>query len=716
MPYSFWTLSWRRNTRASDLTESDEVDLCQHLPDVTHSNSSETCSTIHDETHWAKAPSTPEGLRPRPSMKTLRMELKIDVDNPPKREFLVEKKADQSRMLPTAPSRSWSMPSQPSLAQVGGYDPTASDETTSDLGKTQTAVGNFVAYCQKESSRLSSPHGGGYDGDADRSHGNNDPQPWFKPFIIDEEWDEKKEEQNECINQVYYPLDKDPIFLSRTPPPKLLAKRNPPLSPFSTNISLEASPSSLAKPYSRIDKPAANHNTSFSSATALLAHPESNRYDFGRNGTSPAKEMHVKITSDQTHVSAMTQSVILENDTSVRDMPDSYESKDDTSLCWGDDSLRHQKIQNQRRSREELLLAVVERLQDDVQLVVDVNKATATALQTNWFVETPLDQEGLLTGFSPEKRRSMTRHLSAMLNELNMAQPEDFFLSPSQVQQYVQPHVELHSAISFCRTLVQMAAPNENDGRWNLLPGFRAAMGIVPTDSPRDRPRGSDTSLFTLPSASERTPMTSNVSFSSTIASSKQTSRQPHFRVDGLQVRHTIEVLSTVLQKLSLCCNALVNMHQLEIGKTVRITKQIKRYYQQLMTVDHNMLRSLVDAFAFEIAPTELTQLISNDEEDEVGGQVGSTAIMQAQAVVIPPPPVIRSSFLKRIEPTASPRSGTSSSHDLFSPQTMDMMSERAIPSTVPEEYDDLRRQVGSVDYDDDEYESRDEPDSCERE
>eukprot|EP00977_Amphora_coffeiformis_P002067 scaffold392_cov177-Amphora_coffeaeformis.AAC.11 len=710
----FWTLPWRRNTQASNLTGFDEADLCHHLPDVTHSNSSETSSTIHDDVHYAKTPSTPEGLRPRPSTKTLRMELKIDTDNRSKRDFLVEKKVETSRMLPAAPSRSWSMPSQPSLPQFGVVAPgTNNIESILDFGKAQTAVGNFVVRCQDESSRPSSPHGGGYDGDADRSHCNIDSQRWLKQSIIGEEWDEKKEDQNEYINPVYYPLEKDPIFLSRTPPPTLLAKRHLPLIPYSTNISLEASPSSLAKPYSRVEKPAANHNTSFSSETALIAHPESNRYDFGRYGTSQTKEIHVKIASDQTHVSAMTQSVVLENDTSGRDAPETCESEEGSSNCWGDDSLRRQKVQNQRRLKEELLLAIVERLQDDVQLVRDIYKVNANALQATWSVETPLDQEGLLTGFSSDKRCFITRQLSDMLNEIDVAQPEDFFLSPSQVQQYVQPHDELLSAIAFCRTLVQMAPPNENDGRWNLLPGFRAAMGITSHETPRDRPRGSDTSLFTLPSGSDQTqtPMTSNVSFSTTIASSKQTSRQPHLRVDGLQVRHTIEVLSSLLHKLSLSCIALANMNQLETGKTVRITKQIKRYYQQLLAVDHNLLRSLVDAFAFEIALPELTQLVSNDDEIEENGQVGGCAINEARAVVVPPPRVIRNSFPHARTQTASPRTG-----DFFSPQTMDMMSDRVTPSTVPEEYDDLRRQVGSVDYDDDDWEVREGPDACERE
>ena len=701
----FWTFSWRRNNQTSNLTASlDENDLCQYLPDVTYSNSSETSTTVHDSTQYVKTPSTPEGLRPRPSIKTVRRELKIDSDNRPKREFLVEKKLDESRMLPTAPSRSWSMPSQPSLTQIGAYAPgTTNFESTLDLGRAKTSVGNFVAHCQEKSSRPSSPYGGGYDGDADRSQCNNNSQSWLKPSVIEEEWDEKKEDQNEYTNAVYHPLDQDPIFLSRTPPPTMLAKRHLPLSPFSTNISLDASPSSLAKPYSRVEKPPANHDTSFASAATLLANPESNRYNFGRYGTSRTKEIHVKITSDETHVSAMTQSVVLENDTSVQDVHETPDSDDSASNGWGDSSLRHQKAQNQRRLREELLLAIVERLQDDIQLVRDVSQASANAFQATWFVETPLYQEGLLTGFPIEKRRSIVQQLSGMLNEMNLTQPEDFFLSPSQVQQYKKPYDELQSAISFCRTLVQMAAPNKNDGRWNIMPGFRAAMGIVTPETPRDRPRGSDTSLFTLPSGSEQTPMTSNVSFSTTIASSKQISRKSHLRVDGLQVRYAIQVVSSLLQKLSDCCSALFEMNQLETVEIVRITKQIKRYYQQLLDVDHNMLRSLVDAFTFEVAPPEFTQLISNDDEEPYE-QVGGCTIN-------PPPRIMRNS-----SPEARAQRDSHCTGNLFSPQTIDMMSDRVNPSTVPEEYDDLRRQAGSIDYDDDDSGIREGPNTCERE
>lgn len=754
----------------STLVESDEVDLCQFPPDVTQSNSTETSTTIHEDHHHnntnspnspkqryvtvrvPQAPHTPEGLRPRPTVQDLRQQLGINNDSsveeqqppaaPKPRNFLVEKKVDASRMLPAAPSRSWSMPSQPSLPanHNGFYNNHIEPHSPHlQLGQARTAVGSFVAFCEQQQATTSArpnammTNNEGYDADADGSQCQNDKFAIFSSQrtgpVMEEEWDEKKEEfSTEDRNApVYFPLDHDPIYLSRTPQ-RGPAKRYVPLSPFSANISLDASPSSLAKPYSR-SKPA-HPDTSFSSGAALLAHAgDCNRYDFGRFGPEEAQEIHVKIASDQTHVSGMTQSIGLDNDAMMMtaDMPEAEQEEEEvsdeaTSIGWGDDeSLRQQKVQNQRRLREELLVAIVERLQDNIELIAEIYKADPAALQTNWFVETPTDKEGLLTGFSTQKRMLLVHHLSSMLDEMNVAQPEDFFLSPSQIPQYTQPHDELQMALSFCRTLVQMAVPVEDDanpeGRWSVLQGLRPAMGIVPIESPPSRPRGGDTSVFTLPSASAGTPMTSNVSFSTTIASSQQTSRVPHFRVDGLKVRHTIEIVSTLLQKLSLCCDALVNMKGLSTEKTVRITKEIKRNYLQLISVDHCMLRALVDSFELEVLlPPTLSQIVSADDDDE-GNQFYHAQQSQAQAVVLPPPRVIRSGFPKTSAPSysSSQRSDVSSSHDLFSPQTLDMMSDRQVPATVPEEYDDLRRQVGSVDYDDyDEY--REGSDTCQRE
>ena len=745
---TFWHLSsWKRKDTKNESTfksTSDEADYCHTLPDVTRSNSSETSTTIHDISpkpnkptvesfvtlRMVQPPGTPEGLRPRPTMEVLRKELEIDSgEKRPKRDFLIEKKVDPSRMLPPAPSRSWSMPSQPVLSpsapKTNFFTSNATEFSTEgslQLNNTvaRTAVGSLVAKSQKDTSFSSYHpwhHGEGYDADADRSKSNNSFEAHNRSTFSEEGWDEKKEDSYEGGSDVYYPLHKDPIYLSRTPP-KSHPKKHLPLSPFSTNISLDASPSSLAKPHKK--SKAAHQDTSFSSGAALLAHPDRSQYDFGPYEDESTQDMHVKVSSDQTHVSGITQSIVLENES--REGRKSSEPEDAGSYGFGDDSLLVQKVQNQRRIREEMLLAVVERLQDDVQLVADVFKADPVALQTNWFVETPLDKEGLLVGFSQDNRLTIIRHVSSILDEMDVAQPEDFFLSPSQVQQYMEPHDELQNALSFCLALVQMAVPSDDpqyqqsDGRWSLLPGFRPAMGIIPMESPHDRQRGGDTSVFTLPSASADTPMTSNVSFSTTIASSRQSSRHPNFQVDGLQIRRTIEIVSTLLQKLTQCCCALLEMNGLQTQKSVRVTKDIKRYYQQLLAVDHNMLRSLVDAFELEIEPPSLSQLVSNDDDDEAV-QNHQTESSQLRTMVVPPPQVIRSSFPKHSVRGLSmtPRSGSSASHDLFSPQTLDMMSDRQLPATVPEEYDDLRRQTGSVDYDDYE-ELRDEPETYQRE
>ena len=57
-------------------------------------------------------------------------------------------------------------------------------------------------------------------------------------------------------------------------------------------------------------------------------------------------------------------------------------------------------------------------------------------------------------------------------------------------------------------------------------------------------------------------------------------------------------------------------MQVLQASKIVRITKDIKGYYQQLLAVDQSLLRALVDAFELKVLPPVFSQLLSNDEED----------------------------------------------------------------------------------------------------
>ena len=126
-----------------------------------------------------------------------------------------------------------------------------------------------------------------------------------------------------------------------------------------------------------------------------------------------------------------------------------------------DKELVRRKSQNQRQEKEKLLLQVVARLRDNVDLVADVGAAasSSTAALGSWFVETPLGTDNLLTGFSTEQRNKLLGSIDSILKELDLAQPEEFFVSPSKVPSMATTHDTLHQALYFCKALVMSAIP-----------------------------------------------------------------------------------------------------------------------------------------------------------------------------------------------------------------------------------------------------------------
>lgn len=166
---------------------------------------------------------------------------------------------------------------------------------------------------------------------------------------------------------------------------------------------------------------------------------------------------------------------------------------------------------------------------------------------------------------------------------------------------------------------------------------------------------------------------------------------------DAGQIRRTIEITCTLLQKMSSACH--------RIGEdSIRATEEIKRYYMQLMVLKHQDLRSVVDAFvAEETIDLPIARQVSVDEE------YAQTQIVPARSVLVDQP----------TQRVVHVKTGPA----LFSPCTVDMQSVRIetddevddeyeADDEVDDEYeeDDLRRQVGSTDYGD-VTEERDEPD-----
>lgn len=404
--------------------------------------------------------------------------------------------------------------------------------------------------------------------------------------------------------------------------------------------SVAASPSSLARPYPFVrTNPSTQDkiNDSFASNAALLPAQQCQRYDWTAIADEGQEVVLSMMADHHTQVSGLSRAVSEDQDEIV-----------------DDSSLRIRKQVNQRKVKEGLILAIVERIQDDLELLKQVE-------EMEWpLTKTPVEQDGLLTGIPKSHREKVKQKIHLILNELDTAHPEEFILvSPTQIHQFAETHEDLRHALSFFHTLVHMAlTPQEREhetGRWNMLPGLRDALGILPPESP---PRGGDTSVFSLPSDS--TPMTSNVSVATTITTAAAAEQARYH--NGLAIRRTIQSVSSCLQHLSQVCQQVISVHA---------TKEIKRVYTDLLAIGSQDLKAVVDAFELDA----IIRTVSRDDDDQVHP-------------ILPPPNVLRPH------------------PDWFSPTTLDMESTYEEFPNDPNEYDDLRRQMGSTEYGDD-YEER---------
>jgi hypothetical protein len=145
-----------------------------------------------------------------------------------------------------------------------------------------------------------------------------------------------------------------------------------------------------------------------------------------------------------------------------------------------EDALLQRKAKNQRRAKEQLLMGIVQRLQHSLDLVADVDALHEA--EDRWFVKTPMDKEGLLTGFSKDNRSNLLKYVGSVLSEIFIAQPEEFFLSPSQMESISETHDDLHDALVFLEGMLQISIPlkEQNPGqRWTCALEIRSAMGIT---------------------------------------------------------------------------------------------------------------------------------------------------------------------------------------------------------------------------------------------
>ena len=739
---SLLAFSWRR--RLSPVISS--ADERRDLPDpasplppvVSASQSGDTQSNFEEHQQYIMigrqyTPTTPDGLQPRKTTLSLRTGLGIPQN--------LEETSSSIAVLPPRPCSSWSTQahlSSPPVSTSSFYSRTDGNQSIAESphllpGQARTAVGAIVALQQNLSSGW--PQEPNQLLHNDYSAGGLGPLPrrtdwgYFSP-TVQRNFNNEEESVNENEEPQYYALDNEPT--QNAPSPFRMFHTAGPLldSPITAKSSLAGSPSSRVDMQHRLPDKAKNEDTnkSFSSQVGLINLNKSlaEGYDFAPlilSDNANAK-VDVVLTSDEAfaNMSAMSQSAIMHeheprasriatDENSYMHTPNDQRLGESSTFPQLDGALRKTKSQNQQRAKEELVLMVATRLRDDLQLIAEIEEVDSAAFSLgDWFMKTPFDKDGLLTGISRDKRIVICRRLSTVLDEMNIAQPEEFFLSPSMMEQYGETHDDLRNALLFCRTLVQKAIPDserhENSrGNWKFLPEVRSALGVVPVESPAIE-RGGDTSQFSLPSECADTPMTSNVSLTTTITSAVTSPygsrhRQSRSTPDGLVVRRAIELFATLFQKLTISCLELAgdcnkdSEWTLSAMDSLRITENIKRTYLQLLALEQKEMHAIVDSFNYDPSPLEITR--------------GQGEPSNTRRFVLPPPPdmlrTTRRSFNRhRFASQNNPEEkGTARRHEqeanMFSPGTEDMRT--YVP---PQEADDdgdcdnLRRQLGTVD------------------
>jgi hypothetical protein len=480
----------------------------------------------------------------------------------------------------------------------------------------------------------------------------------------------------------------------------------------------------------------ANSNVSVSTMSTLPAPSPLARTSVLRTTTAvinsaivPQSEHGTEVILSQKHLQSGSWTVDSHSGSSgaskrsIKPVTNTVVFADDNVLVHAlDGDLKRTKLRNQQRTKEELILSALERLQDDLQLVADVEGLLGVGSSQgmfDWFVPTPLDKEGILTGFSEEKRYAIIDKLDQLLVELNAeVKSQEFFLNSSMVDisEYEdEAHDELREALSFCKVLVQMAVPESEKeesslqgtnelGKWQFLPGLRAAIGLLPTTTETPPCRGGDSSFFSLPEDDAGTPMTSNVSLGATTLTSianhtmSPTTPLKHHseriklkRQNGLHLRQAIQLLSTGLQKMS---NACLTLGEINAGGPssnssglVRVADQIKQTYFQMIAMSQGDLKSVVDAFEFELDPEDSYVYEDTDEEAEVSPIMHVATLAFGSMVNISHD---RDSTFDT-GPISPPRIG-----DLSLTDCSDLVVEDEIFACD----DDLRREMGSNDYD----------------
>lgn len=751
--------SWRRskaNSQRHNEPDSHPFDSLSALPPiVTASNSCDTNGENENAENVSitisRLPTTPEGLRPRRATCFVQRDLGLSSN-----AWDPQKPLPSVTQLPPHLSASWSTQGVISSGSSGGFYSHAHSGSRGDAqsphllpGQARTAVGAIVAM-----NMAPEPNGDFSEGRNSQEEDHRWQPDWdaARDRTLHDD-DEEEESPDQMDGHEYFALDENAQDALRVPVPDPKTNRSLIDSPISKASSFAGSPSSRANLFyhqgERVMISENNINTSFSSQARLINTANTSfasrarqmnsesagAYDFTPLVDGP--EVIFSSMEHMTNMSAMSQSAldqeshIFEPDSNFYLMNEDYVPSPEYAQL--DRALRKSKSVNQRQAKEELIVSTVGRLQDNLSLIAEVQAAGGPPVgMGDWFMHNPLNTEGFLSGISEEKRAKITKIFTQILDEMENMNLEELIPSPSKIRLSDESHNDLRDSIEFCRRLVKIAVSKSEHsgcqrGGWRMHDHVRCSLGIVHPETP-EVARGGDTSVFSLPSGCDETPMTSNVSLTTTITSALTT---PNGRkggklkpfVDGLMLRRTIEIFCALLEKLARSCHAILNGSRKSENKwhlssqdSIRITEEIKRTYLQLLAIETHDLHTLVDSFLYQAIPLAIT----HEEVQEVLDD------RPKGAFVLPPPPSMdRDTFIQPLiiesssseeQPDVPPVPLQCSERHLFSPSTEDMRTLSPVDGYLSDEegYDDLRRQVGSADYDD-ASEKREEPPKMER-
>jgi hypothetical protein len=381
----------------------------------------------------------------------------------------------------------------------------------------------------------------------------------------------------------------------------------------------------------------------------------------------PSQKMDAESRDDYRDVDEF----ILDGD----DSPESFHSREyddvgrDTNFNPTERTFQKQKFSNQRQAHDDLILAALERLQDEHGLVAEIQKQLG---QHDNESSSSATTESFLSGMSTETAQRISCTLVQILQELDVTE-QLLFSSPSDAAAVAVPRNDFRDAIRFCLQLVRLstsgsAAAGSAGGtrssseylqemsKWRLLPEIKASLGLIP-ESPRVVPRGGDTSVFSVPcDDSVATPMTSNVSISTTITTRTHLTANnnnplspgrhdppPRFHHQALEVRHTIATIAALLDRTS---RLLTKGDKLP-------TQEIKRVYLEMQTLDISALKCVVESFEIDQPESLLVLLSGSASQDDSLFDVPPpmTTNPTTTATMVAPPPLVESVAQRQMPP-----------------------------------------------------------------